>query len=598
MSMHSTRGAARASRLWLSVLSAVLLTAPAGCDDPDEKPPEPLTVTFAGPLGTAYVRSAITFDVQVEGGEADSVELLKDGAPLATLTAPYAYTWDTSSVPEGTYALTARATRGGTAFTSTPLEVVVDRTSPTVVSRHPETGNEAEWDGVISVTLSEPLAASSVTEGAAKLLANGTEVRKKLVPSADGKSVEVVLDQPLELPADLSLTLTPALTDLAGNPLTVPVEAQGWEARAWRLLKTPVMPGHGAWGTLPTLVLDVEKRPLLAFMEVDDVPEGQPRESGWVFTRWSGGNWERISQYHPDSGGWLALDGEGRLYTAASRPRANDTDWPQLTVRRWDGQGWPEVSPPLERTWKSAITDGTRLAVTSKGTPVVAWEVDTWGHGAKVGVGMLREGAWQWLQGLEGPPYYRPRNLSLVLDAEDRPWSVFYEQGPEERSYVGRWDGATFVKVGGSLEDEVGSASRARAADLKLDAAGTPYIAWRNADRLYVQRWNGTRWETLATREAPGTLQHATRLDPVSLVLAPGGHAYVAWIHHPASGPAELRVDRWNGTTLEPSFEGLAVDDSLAVSMTLDAQGRPMVAVVTPPASGSHRPGLQVRVNH
>ncbi|WP_164008349.1 Ig-like domain-containing protein [Pyxidicoccus trucidator] len=513
MSMHSTRGASRASRLWLAALSSVLLVAPLGCDDND-----------------------------------DNKE--------------------------------------------------VDRTAPTVVSQVPATGSDAEWDGVISFTVSEPLAASSVVDASVKLLEDGTEIQKELLLSDDGKTVTVLLSQALDLPSVLAVELTPALTDVAGNPVTLPEKRWVWEARTWRLLKTPVMPEHGASGALPSLVLDVEKRPLLSFVEVDDVPAGQPTESGWVFTRWSGGNWERISQYHPDSGGLLAVDGAGRLYTVGHRPRVNDTDFPESTVRRWDGQGWPEVSPPLGRSWKSAITDGTRLAVTSTGIPLLAWEVNSWGHGAHVIVYTLEAGAWLPLPGLAAPPYYRPRNLSLVLDAEDRPWSAHYEQGPVVKSYVSRWDGAAFVKVGGSLEDDAGSASRALAADLKVDAAGTPYVAWRSAERLYLQRWDGTRWETLATREAPGTLVHEDRLDLVSLVLASGGHAYVAWIHRPASGPAELRVDRWNGTTLESSLEGLAVHDTNAVAMTLDAHGRPMVAVVTPPAPCSHVPGIQVRVNH
>ena len=112
------------------------------------------------------------------------------------------------------------------------LEVVVDREAPLVASRLPASGAD-EWDGVIAITASEPLAASSVVEASVKLLEDGTELQKKLVLSADGKTVTVVPAQALALPSALTVELSPVWTDLAGNPLDQKPNKVGNQKMTW-----------------------------------------------------------------------------------------------------------------------------------------------------------------------------------------------------------------------------------------------------------------------------------------------------------------------------------------------------------------------------
>ncbi len=166
-------------------------------------------------------------------------------------------------------------------------------------------------------------------------------------------------------------------------------------------------------------------------------------------------------------------------------------------------------------------------------------------------------------------------------------------------TYVMRWDGAAFIQVGTSLEEAVGveaaGGAYAMAADLKLDASGTPYIVWRNKTHLYLQRWSGTRWEVLASRDAAGTPRAH---EQVSLVIVADGRVYIAWAHRPAEDQAEVRVEVWDGTSLEPVLTGLPGFVANSVTLALDAYGRPMVAWLSPSPAGQNKPGLQIRVNH
>ena len=90
------------------------------------------TINLSNPSGTAYTNAVLNIQATVTGGTPESVELLRDGAPLASLNAPYTYAWDTSTLAEGGYSLSARASKGGKTIQSEARTVFVDRTPPSV----------------------------------------------------------------------------------------------------------------------------------------------------------------------------------------------------------------------------------------------------------------------------------------------------------------------------------------------------------------------------------------------------------------------------------------------------------------------------------
>jgi Bacterial Ig domain len=109
-----------------SALLAFVLTA---CPDSGGSG---FTVGLSSPSGTAYTNGTLNVQATVSGGTPESLELLRNGTSLATLSAPYTYAWDTSALSEGGYSLGVRATNGGKFAQGEARTVFVDRTAPTV----------------------------------------------------------------------------------------------------------------------------------------------------------------------------------------------------------------------------------------------------------------------------------------------------------------------------------------------------------------------------------------------------------------------------------------------------------------------------------
>jgi hypothetical protein len=109
-----------------STLLALVLTGCLGLGGSD------FTVNISSPAGTAYTNGTLNVQATVTGGTPESLELLRDSTPLASLSAPNAYAWDTSALPEGSYSLGVRATKGGKSVQGEARTVFVDRTAPTV----------------------------------------------------------------------------------------------------------------------------------------------------------------------------------------------------------------------------------------------------------------------------------------------------------------------------------------------------------------------------------------------------------------------------------------------------------------------------------
>jgi hypothetical protein len=95
---------------------------------PPPADPNPPTVAVTAPTAGATVSGSVSVsatasdDVGVQG-----VQFTLDGANLGAedTSAPYAVTWNTTTTPNGSHTLTARARDAGNATTSTPVSVTV-----------------------------------------------------------------------------------------------------------------------------------------------------------------------------------------------------------------------------------------------------------------------------------------------------------------------------------------------------------------------------------------------------------------------------------------------------------------------------------------
>jgi hypothetical protein len=578
-------GALFAARAGRSALLAILLVAPLGCGSED------LSVTISSPdTEKAHVRAALAVQVFVEG-DPDDVDLRMDGQPLVRLPAPYQYVWDVTGLPEGEYTLSARATRGGTTVESKPLQVVVDRTAPILVSRTPAPDSRGEWTGAIAFTASEPLQPGSVTDTTVLLRTpEGQPLRKQLVLSGDGGTVELRVDPPLSLPSRLEAAITPGVTDLAGNPLVLSTEAWSWDVPAARLLgDTPLQPDHRVYGSLqPALLVSEQGHPIIAYMTM-----GAPERIAYrsEVARWNGGAWEYFP--HPEMEGQprLALDASGSLVAASA-------SFGRLVLKRLEGTQWRLMTRSYSAEDGMSHEDiRMQLALRRDGMPLVAWNRPSGPNGASSIARVLSPNATGWEELAAFPD---GRIHGLVVDATGNTWLAWSALTGTRGLRVGRLEGNTFVQVGGLLEAEAGTASRADVADLKVDASGRPLIAWRDGEHLYVHTWDGTRWSQVGERHPAGGNPEGAA-NSLSLALAPGGRPVVAWVVRP--GPettAELRVEAWTGTGWVPHLPPQPAGYFHGVALALDKDGRPVVAwyeaeVVRTTPVYETRPRLRVR---
>jgi hypothetical protein len=158
--------------------------------------------------------------------------------------------------------------------------------------------------------------------------------------------------------------------------------------------------------------------------------------------------------------------------------------------------------------------------------------------------------------------------------------------------YIRRWDGSNWVEVGAGSASGGGISNDDNTSDvpsLSIAPDGTPYLAWRNyiigGSDIYVRRWNGVSWEEVGAGSASGGGISDTGLAYFpSVVVAPGGAAYVAWSD--ASQNSEIYLRRWNGRAWEEVGPGSASGRGISntpgyseyPSMAIAPDGAPYVA--------------------
>ena len=197
------------------------------------------------------------------------------------------------------------------------------------------------------------------------------------------------------------------------------------------------------------------------------------------------------------------------------------------------------------------------LAITPTGTPIIAWSATgeiyvrrwngtTW---AEIGAGSATGDGISENSGVSGWP-------SLALMPDGSPIIAWEDDSTgDQEIYVRRWNGSTWVEMGGSASG--GGISQnggdSRWPSLRVSAAGVPYVAWEDlsgGDReIFVRRWNGTAWVEVGSGSATGggiSNDSAGSRRP-SLGIDAAGNLFVAWenINPPTH---DIYVKSWNGT--------------------------------------------------
>lgn len=558
--------------------------------------------------GATHVRDTVTVQIETNGEPASEVDLLLDGAPLAVVSAPSDFTWDTSAHTEGQHSLTARIRRQNATWQSEPLVVTIDRTPPAITLREPAIGAEAvAANHPIRVEFSEVLHPDSVADSSVELLANGESVTKTLSLSESQRGVEVHPTVELPLPRQVEVKLT-QVRDLAGNPATVPPTSWSWNVPAW----LPIGPREGivieeGAATLPRLALEHATQAAAVAFRADN---------GVGARRWTGQSWEPMGSIlkPATTTADLRFSHQGEPVLSFSHYfNREDEELGQLTVaataiHRWAGTAWERLSlnaRDWDTTWPTSWSlqqEAPSFALDAAGVPFLAHSDGTHqGFGCQGDVHLAVEtfSDGDWLP-VDAPARGAPEQCgiastpSLSLTSTQLPvvaWAEVIHAGgtptQDARIFVKQRTAVGWNALGGAIRHH-SSGTSATQPVLKLSSEDAPVIAWKEsnpsgsgttATDIHVRRWEDRQWRALGgpVSAVPGN----TPADSPALALGSKGTPVIAWIEEEGSHK-RVHVRTWNGESWLPldnaPSEIPESNGAATVSLQLDAAGTPWVA--------------------
>jgi Bacterial Ig-like domain/Bacterial Ig domain len=546
----------------------VVGTAPTPAPTADAAVPAgPLpTLRITSPTSNTSTNGTVSVVVDVASGTAPAaITLSEDGTVLATLDAPapYRYTWDTKSTPDGNHTLLAQATVDGESIASAPVTIVVDRTSPTIVSTTPASGAaNVVLRAPIVVTFSEPILASSFGPSAVSLQVGSASIPTTATLSSDGLSATIGINDlsSFSLPATFSVTLAATITDLIGNPLKTPTAPWSWNVPDW-IKYAPV-----ASTTLPSLAVGPNFQPVLAYTRC--LANTSLTCLDYMFVAESDGQaWNSLGQVGNLIGpGSLDLDAQGRPIVAGVGGAGGPT-LISLLLAKWNGSSWDGSIAPLGIDVTSLFTTSPIVRLDPSGRPVVAWKdaIVTTAVEADIGVARWTGTAWDTSFGKLG--LTNVANHSLILDNAGNP-IVGYNGGDVSLAHLPTagfraWNGTAWTS-GSSL------------------LLGAPFVALGQSQEpmlfqgASVYHFSGGTWLPAVSAAVPtggtvGDFHLTTGADHLPVV---------AWLD--STGPVKVGLARWTGTAWNAraglfSANGVVVNTE-SPGVLVDARGSAWVS--------------------
>ncbi|RKH63469.1 Ig-like domain-containing protein [Corallococcus llansteffanensis] len=508
-------------------------------------------VRIAGPEAPTYTNGIVDVRLEVTGDTPSSVELLLDGEVLATVEAPYNYPWDTTSVPEGLHRLTARSILGSAIATSEPREVVVDRTPPAVVSRTPAPGAQDVWvRGPIQAVFSEPIQPGSLTDASVRLKRDSIDISRTLSLSPDGRTLAVSPVTAFTASSSASLVLTPGIADLAGNSLTAPNEDWSWDMPYW----IPWGTAQGATATGGTVQLgsyDFDSRGTL--FGGWHITEGSARR---LFVRkWEQGAWHPLGETlsGPAADSYIeesALGVDTNEVPIIVWSEADTLGIFQLHASQWSGTQWESVGDPSSPSDVLTHKQSPSFFRTSTGKLALTWR--EWkGTSASTCISTFDEPRRGWQRPFKciatPTPDAREKNQAVLrFTQSDSPMMAWVTLGSLWTFHISQLVGQDWVEI----ESDITTDTQGPYISMSVDPTGNPVVAWiqsdGNAYSLYVNRWNGTQWESLGGQL--DAIAGKTSVVDHSLTADDTGAPIVAWTEQGTlSGKIHLR--RWHDNT-------------------------------------------------
>ena len=493
-----------------------------------------LSVRLVRPAGATLTNSAnpLSFLIEVDGDVPDKVELLVDGAPVASFTPQFFYRgfWDSASFAEGPHTLQARATLAGVVRRSGTVSVIIDRTPPRMTSFTPAATVEVDRTTTFTVDFSEPVVAAPFT------LADAT----RLFVTPIGSTTPQVI-------------ASTATLDTAGRRLTVVANAA-----------LPLGQAGVSWGGLRDVAGNVV--------------------AGTVSVLWNVARASRLGadfDYKFQPGGHnvaFARSPAGVLHVIREENVAGLKG--DVHALRFNGTAFVVFGPPInERGFGTALS----LVIDSNGVIHAAIEqLDAGGVNAEVLVRRYDAVANAWVTVVAPFPLGRPFNNSsfpqLALDAANVPVLSFIG-GASFTLQAHRLNGATWTPLGNAASLVLTATS------MTLNGAGHPVIAYKqsfggtNAEALRVVEHDGTVWKTFQDMDFAS--DNNTQLNVPQMATAADGRPWLTWIKSSGATTNPVNLFRFNGTSfvVVPIVPVLTSSND-GVGLTF-LNGDPVIASVT-----------------
>jgi hypothetical protein len=394
-----------------------------------------------------------------------------------------------------------------------------DKTPPTIISLTPANNSSSvDLSKPVTVVFSEAIKTSTVTKESVILKGKGGNIFEKALSLSDDKKTLTIIytyNNVLENPGTVTVTLAKTITDEAGNSLAE--TTWSYTTPTWLSLSNALDVDKRNFTFEPALATDKNGSIVIAWYEQDASSQNRI-----YVKRWSGSAWEQLgdalntandsSADYPS----LAIDYQNRPVLAWHETDAafNST----INVKLWTGTTWEQVGGGHGGTTVK-VDDGEfpSLAIMPDDAPVVAYAKN-----GDVFVKLWNGSAWQnWdnAGALDNNAIQLANKPSLVLLSNDTgtttvPFVAFEEvensSQPSSNIYVKYYDAtAAAWKDIDETNDEldIDVAEEARNPSLSL-ATGSPLVAWeesKGADRdIHVKVLNGGRWEDLGNDDYAG----------------------------------------------------------------------------------------------
>jgi Bacterial Ig-like domain len=391
------------------------------------------------------------------------------------------------------------------ATTTTTLEVAKpgdkDTTPPLIVSLTPANGSkDVPAETPIVVVFSEALKAETVTDSSVKVSAkDGSSLDKNLELSADGQTLTIKPLNSLEPPSTVTITLEPTITDLAGNALQT--SPWSFEVPFWLTISNALDVTPDNFAFQPSIAVSSDGNLTVAWYEQDPVTN----QTHVYVKQWDGTTWQQLGDAlnttsdNSASNPSLVVDSQNRP-SVAFQENDSVTGDNSIYVKRWNGSAWITVG--------AAVATGSAehpSLVIGKDVLGVAY-TNTNGTNKAVYFKLL-DGTWKQVgTELNDVKTQNADYPSLALYESQRlgelvPFIAFQESdGTSNNIYVKQW--SDMAKDWLKLDDELDVAVSKEAQHPSLRLLGdSPIVAWQeegstNGD-IYVKAFNGMTWDAI-----------------------------------------------------------------------------------------------------